>query len=82
MGDATISGCRCRHSHRTVNASDDSWLRSGGSGITECHAVSSVDGYQRGRDITFNMYTVRADTERYSGTLIVQNVQFSEVPGR
>lgn len=38
--------------------------------------LSSVDGYQRGRDITLNVYNVRADTARYQGTLIILNAQF------
>ncbi len=38
--------------------------------------LSSVDGYQGGRDITLNLYMVRAATARYLGTLIVQNAQF------
>lgn len=38
--------------------------------------LSSVDGYQLGRDITLNVYNVRADTARYQGTLIIPNAQF------
>jgi opacity protein-like surface antigen len=41
--------------------------------------LSSVDGYQRGRDITLNVYSVRADTARYQGTVIIQNAQFRKL---
>ena len=45
-------------------------------GTQSATPLSSVDGYQRGRDITLNVYNVRADTARYQGTLIIPNAQF------